>query len=883
MNPSPRLSAAVASLTLAAVLAVPWAVPLAAPAAADRPQAAARNDAPAAARNDAPAAFRNDARDARPAVERRGPSAGDPTPEPATDRFIVKFRDRAVLGPAGRQTAYGRTARELGVSVRELRSTATGARVVGTGRPLDAAAAGAFAAELEANPAVEYAEPDRMLRHAAAAPNDEYYALQWGLFDELSGLQVPEAWANAAAGTPAGDPARGRGVVVAVVDTGITAHSDLDANVLPGYDMVSDAAIARDGGARDSDARDEGDWYRTHECGYGIPAQASSWHGTHVAGIIAARAGNGTGVAGVAPNAKILPVRALGACGGYASDIADSIVWAAGGTVPGAPANPTPARVVNLSLGGDGACDATTQAAIDTAVGAGAAVVVAAGNEDRDAKGSTPANCRGVIAVAASGREGARAGYSNYGAAVDVTAPGGDFATGDYSGIASTMNLGSARPGPEGYSFGEGTSMAAPFVAGAAALLFAAEPALTPAQVEARLKLTARPLSAPCAPGCGAGLVDAGAALRHGTGTGAPPPRGTQPLSPGSPVIRGTVAVGRTVTADSGDWRPAAQQGFSYQWYRDDAEIPGAASAAYRPVPADAGTSLSVTVAGARTGYLPSSSASRPALVAAGTLSAPRPALAGVQRVGHTLTANPGTWTAGTALRYQWYRGATAIRGATARTHKTTGLDAGRWMSVRVTGTKTGYATRWVRSAPTAALARGVLRGPAPTVAGTAKVGYRLTANPGTWTAGTTLRYQWYRGSTALPGATARTHPVSGYDAGKSLAVRVTGTKTGYATLARRSAATPTVSRGTLAASVPTVAGIPRVGHRLTADHGAWTPGTTLRYQWYRSGRAIGGATAKTYRLVSADRRDALRVRVTGTRTGYATAWRYSPPTAAVR
>ena len=155
--------------------------------------------------------------------------------------------------------------------------------------------------------------------------------------------------------------------MVAVIDTGYLAHSDLIANILPGYDFIDDPFISQDGDGRDSDALDPGDWETADQCYAGSPASDSSWHGTHVAGSIAAKTDNGTGVAGVAFDARILPVRVLGRCGGYMSDIADGMIWAAGGTVSGVPANANPAQVLNLSLGGGGSCSSTTQAAINSA------------------------------------------------------------------------------------------------------------------------------------------------------------------------------------------------------------------------------------------------------------------------------------------------------------------------------------------------------------------------------------------------------------------------------------------------------------------------------------------------------------------------------------
>jgi serine protease len=228
--------------------------------------------------------------------------------------------------------------------------------------------------------------------------------------------------------------------------------------------------------------------------------------GTHVAGSIAAETNNGAGVAGAAFGAPVVPVRALGRCGGHMSDIADGIIWAAGGTVSSVPANANPAQVLNLSLGGSGSWSSTTQAAINTARSLGSTVVVVGGNESTDASNSTPANCTGVVTVAATNRAGARAYYSNYGSVVDVAAPGGG------GGILSTLNAGNTNPGSDSFEFYQGTSMAPPHVAGVIALLYATDPAITPDGAESIIKNTARVFPGSCTQ-CGSGIVDATAAV----------------------------------------------------------------------------------------------------------------------------------------------------------------------------------------------------------------------------------------------------------------------------------------------------------------------------------------------------------------------------------
>jgi len=434
-----------------------------------------------------------------------GPSVGL-----VTDRLIIKYRSGSVAASwpsLMTMSAAHTTVNRAGVQMSRQRATAFGAHVMKLDRSLGLASAQRLAREIAASDAsVEYAEPDLVLTRQLV-PNDASYLAQWNYYEATAGLNLPLAW----------DKSTGRGVVVAVVDTGVRPHADLAANTVAGYDFISTAAVGNDGGGRDSDASDPGDAVVAGECASGSAASSSSWHGTHVAGTIAAVSNNGSGVAGVAHGAKVLPVRVLGKCGGYSSDIADGIVWAAGGTVSGVAANANPARVINLSLGGSGSCSTTMQNAINTARGRGTVVVVAAGNSNTNASTATPANCAGVVAVAAVGRTGARAYYSNYGSNVDVAAPGGDMRSGTANGILSTLNSGSSAPGADNYAYYQGTSMATPHVAGVAALMLAVKPTLTPDQVESLLKSSARAFPVACS-GCGSGLVDALAAVNAAAG-----------------------------------------------------------------------------------------------------------------------------------------------------------------------------------------------------------------------------------------------------------------------------------------------------------------------------------------------------------------------------
>lgn len=410
----------------------------------------------------------------------------------ATDQIILKFRAGAVAD--ARSAALHDAAQRFGVQITGSRAGSLGQIVTLSKRLPNADAAKLAEAMLAAEPALERAQADAWATisalPAAAMPNDPLVGSQWHYADPVGGINLTQPlWKRSK---------QGKGVVVAVLDTGYRPHVDLAANIIPGYDMIVSTAVSNDGDGRDADAQDPGDG-----CG-----GQSTWHGTHVSGTIAAVTNNGIGVAGVAPKAKVQPVRVLGCGGGYFSDIEAGIEWASGGTVAGLPANPTPAKVISLSLGGFTACPATTQTAINNAIARGTTVVVAAGNYNMDAINFAPANCNGVITVAATTQLGAKAYYSNYGASVEIAAPGGDGA----AGVLSTLNAGVSTPGADSYASYIGTSMATPHVSGTVALMLARNPALTPAQVLTQLQATARPFPGVCNQ-CGAGIVDATAAV----------------------------------------------------------------------------------------------------------------------------------------------------------------------------------------------------------------------------------------------------------------------------------------------------------------------------------------------------------------------------------
>jgi alpha-tubulin suppressor-like RCC1 family protein/subtilisin family serine protease len=342
---------------------------------------------------------------------------------------------------------------------------------------------------------VERAEPDSIVS-VADLPNDPDADQLWGLAGPGDGspfgIDAIGAWTTT----------HGAGVTVAVIDTGLVAHPDLAGQTIPGgYDFVGDTGISGDGDGRDANPSDPG-----------CPGGGTVWHGTHVAGTIAAIADNGIGVFGAAPMSKVLVVRALGGCGsGYLSDAADAIRWAAGGSVSGVPPNAHPAQVLNMSFGAGVACETYLQAAVDDARSHGAVVVAAAGNDGVDAGSFEPASCAGVIAVAAIDSNGLKAAFSNFGPHVAIAGPG--------VGILSTANDGTTAPAAAGYRSYNGTSMASPHIAATAALILAANPGLDADAVALAMRSTATPLapdasaSGCAALGCGAGVANANGAL----------------------------------------------------------------------------------------------------------------------------------------------------------------------------------------------------------------------------------------------------------------------------------------------------------------------------------------------------------------------------------
>ncbi len=447
------------------------------------------------------------------------------------DQIIIKYKDAANLNQAAEaqsDTQMQRLSDAAGVKIAYFRPMSGDAHVLQLPELMPVDRVLAITDQLSTLPEVEYAEPDYIMfplgesiNTPSITPNDPQYNNQWHYFAPGAGhygVNAPAAW----------DITTGSSnIYVAVLDTGITIHADLNGRWVGGYDMITNAFVGNDGDGRDNDPHDPGDWVTTNECGYIHSPDDSSWHGTHVAGTIGAATNNNRGVAGLNWVSRVVPVRVLGKCGGSTSDIADAVRWAAGLSVSGVPANPYPAKVLNLSLGGSGACENAMQNAVNAARGAGSVIVVAAGNNNDNAGGYTPASCANVITIAATDRDGDRAYYSNYGSTVEISGPGGAQSySNDPNGVLSTLNNGTTVPATGNYEYYQGTSMAAPHVAGIASLMLSVNPALSPAEVLSFMQstVTAFPGGSTCNTSiCGSGIVNAANAVAAAQGTLGPP------------------------------------------------------------------------------------------------------------------------------------------------------------------------------------------------------------------------------------------------------------------------------------------------------------------------------------------------------------------------
>lgn len=792
-----------------------------------------------------------------PLVASTAPSQATPVPPPPvgvrddlgggmsqpTDTIIVRF-DQGQADPA--KAAEQAVERAADTQVTQVTPITPSMAAVTVDEQLTAGESQRLGEQVEAQPGVDTAEPAGTF--TSATTNDRYYSYLWNVASPSKsgfGTNAEAAWASAT----------GKGAVIGVVDTGITPHRDLTGstvaivggNVVAGYDFLSSPATAGDGNGRDSDPRDVGNY---------CDGEGSTWHGTHVAGIAAAIRDNAIGVAGVAPGAKVQPLRALGRCGGPEADIISAMRWGAGLPVSGiAAVNPTPVSVLNLSLGGTGTCSSAMQSTVDAIIAKGIPIVVSAGNDDKAVSTATPANCRNVIRVGASTFTGTLASYSNYGDSsvpLTISGPGGAGNSDDMSAwIVSTYNTGSTTPVAESYMGMVGTSMAAPHVAGVAALLKSKDPGLAPAQIQAILAATATPIPGCAVSRCGAGVVNAAKAVAALLGN---------PVNSLAVTLTGVPFVGNTLTAQAAGATGAT---LAYQWLRNDTPIAGATSATYTMVKADAGAKLSVKVTATYVGMSASKASTAATVYASLADSIQLPAITGDPMVGGTLMNATPAAPLGTET-FKWFRDGVMLN-LTAKSLKVGSADLGHQYVVSRTvafnGQETTKTSEPVTIAPNSSADVEV-----PVITGRPMVGDKLTTAGAGAGDKATYTYQWYRSGKVISRATKSSYTMTSSDLGKSLTVRITAHVLGFSAA---KSSLPVTVRPNLVTNLqaPVISGVAKVGQALTTA-GAGADGATYTFQWYRSGKAISGATKASRTLTSSDRGKTMTVKVTATYLG---------------
>jgi len=758
---------------------------------------------------------------------------------PAPTQLVVTFKSGA-SSAAVKSTLADAAVTQVGTI------TLSGAAIVA----VPELAASSALVTLKADPDVASARIDPPVQ-AVLSPNDPYYdgdrpastcvnSLSCWPYQELG---LPAAW-DATTGSTS--------VVVAVIDTGVDGlHQELSGSVLAGWDFVHSVAIPADSNSDD----------------YG--------HGTEVAGTIASHGNNGVGIAGACWNCKILPIKVLDSNGsGATSTVANGIVWAVDHG----------ANIINLSLAGPGG-DPAYVTALNYAVAHGVLVVIAAGNSGSNLPNVCNGQCGGypayyakdipgVISVGAMNYNSDLYSFSNFGSWVEVAAPG--------CVVAVTMD-GSYQP--NGVC---GTSIASPWVAGAAALALSYDPSLTPAQLETAIESTAsltlpstRLLNDGSGVSCGGLCTGSGAvnvkALLQSLGASYNPPALTSP-----PTLAGTAQVGSILTGTDGSFSGSGGTiTLSHVWLRCDASgnncspISGATASTYMLVQADVGATLRFqTTATDSNGASSENSDATAVVIGAVPGNTTVPTISGSTAVGDTLSASTGSWSnSPTSYGYEWLRDGSAINGATSSSYTVADADVGHTLSVRVTATNAGGSG----SADSAATGSVPMPTPAvpgnttlPTISGSTAVGDTLSASTGSWSNSPTYYgYEWLRDGSAIDGATGSSYQLVDADVGHALSVRVTATNAGGSSSADSAATgsvlvpTPAVPGNT---TLPTISGSTAVGDTLSASTGSWSNSpTSYGYQWLRDGSVIDGATSSSYTIADTDAGHTLSVRVTAT------------------
>lgn len=470
---------------------------------------------------------------------------------------------------------------ELGTSTVAVRFSKT----------LTAEAVDQMTSRLAALPEISAVSPDLQVA-SDALPNDTYFTRQINLFSPdpaVYSIDAPTMW-NATTGK--------KSVVVAVIDGGIVSHSDLSGQKVAGYDMISDKRYSGDGGGRDSNPSDPGNYSDGRYC----TASKSTWHGTHVSGIIAALRNNAKGIAGIAPGTAIQPVRVVGRCVTAMSDVIAGIRWASGGHVTGIPDNKTPAKVLNLSLSSsvdDFTCPTPYQEVVDEARSRGALLVASSGNQSASVNTRTPANCHGVLSVGATAPDGSPTTYTNVGRALGMVAPGGvDPKVKAGLGIWSTIDSGTKGPSSSTYGQMSGTSMAAPAVSAAAALIFSLGDFTADQVIEVLKTAATRPPKIDSYYTC---LSDDSAGVERNVCGAGILNLARIPAPASRPTISGSPTLDSVLTLTPGTWNGSPT--VAYEWLRDGQAIAGETGLTHVVTQADLGHVLAVRSTATATGY----------------------------------------------------------------------------------------------------------------------------------------------------------------------------------------------------------------------------------------------------------------------------------------
>jgi hypothetical protein len=737
----------------------------------------------------------------------------------ATTELLVKFKagaPRAALLARAGVVRIGKV-RKLGVDVVRVN------------------AAQRLAAEvsLRASGKVSYVENNDVVKtFGGQMPTDPYFYLDsW----QYQNPQLPQAWA---AGTGSSS------VVVAVVDTGVTKIGDLAASgvVLPGYNAFNGTSASTD----------------------------NFGHGTEVASMIAGRANNGIGIAGVCWSCKILPVKAMDSHGhGTSASISSGITWAADHG----------AQIINLSLGGP-SDDQTEDNAVAYALSKGIIVIASAGNNG-DTTPNYPADLPGVISVAASDASDARESFSTYGSWVSVAAPG----------CEQLQQMGG------GWGWVCGTSFAGPLTAGIAALALSDVPTMTAAQFTSALTSTADAV-----PGSYVqyGRVNAAATLQA-LGVSAPD---FAIKNTAAPSFSGSSTIGQTLQISDGTWSvpQGATPTYTYQWFRCTAKnsctaITGATASSYSPTIADHGDNLAAVVtAAANGGSVPTVSSQLAQVTTPAPSDTALPTVTGTALAGQLLKGSVGTWSLASTYRYQWLSCDTSgancasIAGATGTSYAVPKAQGGHTLRLNVTATGFGGSTA-AQSAATAtvALPPAPAASTNPTVTGTSTVSQKLTGTIGAWsvTSGTfTTARQWMRcdaqgaNCVAIAKATTPTYTLTTSDNGSTIVLEISATGLGgTATADSTPTAVVVLPPAPSNTVVPKITGTTTAGKTLTVGPGTWTAigGDTIARQWERCDAqgancaAITGATKTSYVLTAADAGNTIVVHTTATGLGGST------------